>query len=123
MGNWKKVVNETKKHHAGICYTVQMSDTHSNTIDLAPELEARLAPLAARSGQSVKEFAQPVLLHHAHEQEQRLAEYAEDDARWERYLATGESIPAEVVLAELDDMTGKCEKPMISVTQCCYKSL
>ena len=67
----------------------------------------RLAPLAARSGQSINEFAQSVLLHHAHEQEQRLAGYAEDDARWERYLATGESIPAEVVLAELDDMAAE----------------
>ena len=83
-----------------------MSDTH-NTIDLEPELEAKLVPLATRSGQSLSAFAQSVLHRHADEQERLMAEYTEDDIRWERYLATGESVPAEVVLRELDDMAAE----------------
>ena len=76
-----------------------MSDTH-NAIDLEPELEAKLVPLAARS----------VLHRHADEQERLTAEYTEDDIRWERYLATGESVPAEVVLRELDDMAAEAKR-------------
>ena len=73
----------------------------SAQVAIDPELEARLSALAARSGVSLSELAQSVLRSHADEQERLSEELAEDEHRWQRYLSTGESIPFDVVRAQL----------------------
>ncbi len=69
----------------------QMSHTEPNlTIDA--DLEARLSALAARTGRTVSDLAETVLRRHADEQERLIAELAEDEARWQHYLASRTSV-------------------------------
>lgn len=70
-------------------------------LEIDPNLRARLEALASRSGMSLETLAQSVLLAHADEQERLADELAEDEERWQQYLATGQSIPFETVREKL----------------------
>ena len=70
-------------------------------LDLDADLEARLKTLAERSGVSLSELAQDVLRAHADEQARVDAELAEDERRWQRYRAGGETVPLESVRERL----------------------
>lgn len=78
-----------------------MSDSDNNTVPLDPDLLARLGSLASQSGQTLTELAESVLRKHAEEQERMAAEHADDEARWQRYLQTGASVPFEQVRSKL----------------------
>jgi len=77
-----------------------MSD-RQKTVALDADLEARLGALASRSGQSVQDLAADILRTHAEEQELRATEEADDEVRWQRYLATGQSVSFDTVRGKL----------------------
>ena len=87
-----------------------MSDPKDDTLELDPDLKARLAALAARSGQTLPELAEAVLRRHADEQERTVAEYANDEQRWQRYLQTGQSVPFQTVQARLRKLAGEAAR-------------
>ena len=74
-------------------------DKRALTID--PDLRARLDSLAERSGTSVEDLVQAVLAAHADEQERVIDELIDDEARWQRYLSTGQSVPLQQVRDKL----------------------
>ena len=79
-----------------------MADTKTDPpLTLDPELQARLTALAARSDMSLADLAESVLRAHADEQERLIDELAEDEERWQRYLAGGQSIPFQTVRRKL----------------------
>ena len=79
-----------------------MADAKSNfPLDLDPELQARLSDLATRAGVSVAGIAESVLRAHVDEQERMNDELNEDEQRWQRYLAGGQTIPFEAVRGKL----------------------
>ncbi len=79
-----------------------MTDIKTNKpLTLDPDLQARLTDLAARAGVSLADLADTVLRTHVDEQEQIQVELAEDEHRWQRYLAGGQTIPFEAVRGRL----------------------
>ncbi len=85
-----------------------MTDTdRSSPLTLDPDLWARLTVLAARAGVSVRALADTVLRAHADEQERRVDEGAEDEERWQRYLAGGPSIAFESVRRRVRKLVGE----------------
>ena len=84
-----------------------MSDPENDTVELAPDLKVRLA---ARSGQTLPELAEAVLRRHADEQERTVAEYADDEQRWQRYLQTGQSVPFQTVQAKLQGLAAEAAR-------------
>ena len=87
-------------------------DDSALTID--PRLRARLDSLAERSGTSVQNLIEAVLAAHADEQEREIDELVEDEARWQRYLTSGRSVPLQQVRDKLVDLAreagGKAER-------------
>ena len=79
-----------------------MGKTHTLTVN--PELEERLTTLAERLGVSYHDLAMAILERHADEQERLLAEIQEDEQRWQRYLASGRSIPLNKVRSRLQQL-------------------
>lgn len=79
----------------------------SDTLNLSPALAARLENLAAQSGLSTSELVEAVLIAHADEQERRQAEFAEDDARWQRYVEDGQAIPFETIRNKLHGLAAQ----------------
>ncbi len=74
---------------------------HTKSLPLDAELQARLSALAAKLGRSVEGLAQDILQSHLDEQERLTQEQQEDEERWQRYLATGQSVPYQTVRAKL----------------------
>lgn len=70
-------------------------------LQINSDLETRLSLLASRSGVSVSALAEDILRNHADEQERLIAEYAEDDKRWQRYESTGETVSASDIQSKL----------------------
>ncbi|OWV69727.1 hypothetical protein ATY75_08650 [Rhizobium sp. N122] len=70
-------------------------------LDIDAHLQARLGVLAKKQGASLADFAESVLRSYADEAERAISEQAEDEARWQRYLETGVSVPFEAVRAKL----------------------
>lgn len=88
-----------------------MADTKNDPLTIHdPALRSRLSALAARAGTSVDDFAQAVLRAHADEQERLLDELAEDEDRWQRYVAGGETIPFETVRGRLRTLAGEAAR-------------
>ncbi len=83
-----------------------MSDPKRDTLDIDPTLKDRLAVLAERSGSTFVELAESVLREHADAQEKTMAEYAEDEERWQRYLKGGKTISLETMRGRLRDLAG-----------------
>ena len=79
-------------------------------VELDPELEARLTSLAERSGLSLADLARSVLRAHADEQERLIEEFAEDEERWQRYLAGGQTVPFESVRKSLHRLAGEAAR-------------
>ena len=75
--------------------------SENSSLKIDSELRARLTALASRHGTSFEALAEAILRAHADEQERLVDEFAEDEERWQRYLATGESIPFETVRNKL----------------------
>ena len=78
--------------------------TSDPPLSIDPALQSRLEALAARSGVSVTDLALSVLRAHADEQERLIAEFAEDEERWQRYLAGGQTVPFETVRGKLSKL-------------------
>ena len=78
-----------------------MTATKPDTVSIDPALQVRLSTLASRSGLSVDELAGRVLADHVENAERSSAEYAEDDARWQRYLESGTVVPAQAIRSKL----------------------
>ena len=62
------------------------------TIIIPKELEQRLAALADSKHLSLDSLTSEALKNYIQEQEQYESEKEEDEARWQRYLRTGDSI-------------------------------
>jgi len=58
----------------------------------------------------VSELAEEVLRAHADEQERLHADLAEDEARWQRYLKTGQTVAAETVRRRLQVLAAEAGK-------------
>ncbi len=82
-----------------------MSDIEN--IQIAPDLRVRLMALASRSGVSFSDLAESILRAHADEQERMISELAEDEDRWQRYLAGGQTIPFETVRSHLHGLAAQ----------------
>lgn len=78
-----------------------MSTSKSPPLEIDPHLHARLGALARRSGASLSDLAESVLRSYVDAAERALGEEEEDERRWQRYLETGASIPAETVQSKL----------------------
>ena len=84
-----------------------MSRQSASRLEIAPALRTRLTELAAREGQSLEAFAESVLLHYADAAEQQANEFADDDERWQRYLATGLTIPHPEIRRKLHSLAAR----------------
>ena len=82
----------------------------TESVDIDPQLKARLAAIASKSGRTFSELAQQVLSTHADHQERLITEAAEDEKRWQRYLETGQSI-------SLDQMRGNLASLALKAAQ------
>ncbi len=71
------------------------------TLTLDPELQSKLSALAAKSGQSMDTLALDILREHAEAQESIAREIAEDEQRWQNYLATGQSVSYQNIRSKL----------------------
>ncbi|MCP5432251.1 MAG: hypothetical protein H6923_03165 [Alphaproteobacteria bacterium] len=71
------------------------------------DLRDRLTRLASRTNSSVEDFAVEVLRAHADEMERAAAEEREDEARWQRYLATGKTVSYETVRRKLQGLAAQ----------------
>ena len=80
------------------------------TLKLDSELQARLAVLASRAGVSVDALAEAVLRAHADEQERLISELAEDEERWQRYIAGGQTVSFEIVRGKLRKLAGEAAR-------------
>lgn len=89
-----------------------MSD--QKTLYISSDLEARLGEIAQHTGQTVDELADTVLRAHADAQERDRdsQEEAEDERRWQRYLATGQSVSLEEVRSKLRARTDEAAKAL-----------
>ena len=56
---------------------------------------------------SLTDLAESVLRAHADEQERLIAELAEDEERWQRYLAGGKTVSFEDVRKKLHELAGE----------------
>jgi len=83
-----------------------MSDKN-NTLQIAPDLQVRLKALASKTGRSFADFAESVLRSHADEEERKIVERAEDEQRWQSYLAGGRTIPFETVRNKLHGLAAE----------------
>lgn len=83
---------------------------NDGTLTIDPALRTRLIALASRSGTSFSKLAEAVLRAHADEQERLIDELAEDEERWQRYLAGGETIPFRTVRERLHGLAGEAAK-------------
>ena len=81
-------------------------DNDDSTLTIDPDLRERLESLADRSGTSIDDLVNAVLSAHADQQEHLLNELAEDEERWQQYLASGRSIPVESVRTRLRSFAG-----------------
>ena len=85
---------------AALRYGETMADD-IETISVDADLQARLATMAKKAGLSVNELALGILRAHADEQERLMAEHAEDEDRWQRYLAAGHAVSYQAVRSKL----------------------
>lgn len=83
-----------------------MSEKNS-TLQIDPDLRVRLKALASKTGRSITDFAESVLRSHADEEERKILERAEDEQRWQRYLAGGRTIPFETVRNKLHGLAAE----------------
>jgi predicted transcriptional regulator len=79
----------------------------NNTLQIDPNLRVRLKALASKTGRSFADFAESVLRSHADEEERKILERAEDEQRWQRYLAGGRTIPFETVRNKLHGLAAE----------------
>jgi len=73
-------------------------------IKLDANTRDRLKALAQRKDRATHWVIRKAIDEYLAREERAEAERAEDDERWNRYLATGEAIPNERVIAWLDDL-------------------
>ena len=79
----------------------------NNTLQIDPDLRVRLKALASKTGRSFAEFAEEILRSHADEEERRIIERGEDEQRWQRYIAGGQTIPFETVRNKLHGLAAE----------------
>ena len=79
----------------------------NNSLQIDPDLRVRLKALASKTGRSFADFAEGVLRSHAEEEERKILERAEDEQRWQRYLAGGRTIPFETVRNKLHGLAAQ----------------
>jgi len=79
----------------------------NNILQIDPDLRVRLKALASKTGRSFADFAEGVLRSHAEEEERKILERAEDEQRWQRYLAGGRTIPFETVRNKLHGLAAE----------------
>ena len=84
-----------------------ISDKHMATLIIPEELERRLAAIAESRNTSVESLTTEMLNEFAKEQEHHVQETVEDEARWQRYLRTGESISREDMSRKLQSLAKK----------------
>lgn len=73
----------------------------SKTLAIDPDLHTRLKALAEKSGLSADQFAAAVLETHAEEEEALQEEKFDEHQRWQRYLETGQTVPASKIRSKL----------------------
>jgi len=73
-------------------------------IKLDSNTRERLKALALRKDRATHWVITKAIEEYLAREERAESEREEDDARWNRYLATGEAIPNERVIAWLDDL-------------------
>ena len=74
------------------------------TLNIPEELERRLAAIAKSRHVSVESLTMETLKDYVQEQERYGREKDEDEARWQRYLRTGESISREDMSRKLQTL-------------------
>ena len=73
-------------------------------IKLDPATRERLKALAQRKERATHWVIKKAIEEYLTREERAEAEREEDDARWQRYVTTGEAIPNDQVIAWLDDL-------------------
>jgi len=73
-------------------------------IKLDPATRERLKALAQRKDRATHWVIKQAIEEYLTREELAEAERAEDDARWQRYVTTGEAIPNAQVVAWLDEL-------------------
>ena len=73
-------------------------------IKLDPATRERLRALAQRKERATHWVIKKAIEEYLTREERAEAEREEDDARWQRYVATGEAIPNNQVIAWLDEL-------------------
>jgi len=73
-------------------------------IKLDPATRERLKALAQRKERATHWVIKKAIEEYLTREERAEAEREEDDARWQRYVATGEAIPNDQVIAWLDEL-------------------
>jgi predicted transcriptional regulator len=74
------------------------------TVIIPEELKRRLAEIADIKHTSVESLTAETLKEYVEEQERYGREKTEDEARWQRYLRTGESISREDMSLKLQNL-------------------
>jgi predicted transcriptional regulator len=82
----------------------------NDTLQIAPDLMVRLEALATKNGRSLADFAAGILQSHAENEECKQIERAEDEQRWQRYLAEGRTVSFETVRNKLRDLTAEAAR-------------
>ena len=85
-------------------------DDNSEALPIDPKLHARLAGLAERMGVSLADLVETVLRAHADEQERLDSELAEDEERWRRYLAAGQTISFDSLRGKLHRLAAEAAR-------------
>lgn len=75
------------------------------------ETRARLRALAEAKDRTPHWVLKTALAEYLDREERREAERVEDDARWQRYVVTGESVPHEDVSAWLGALADGRDEP------------
>lgn len=80
-------------------------------LHIASDLHDRLEALAERQGISLEALAERVLAAHAEAEERALGEEVDDEARWQRYLESGEALPFDAVRRRVRDLARQAAGP------------
>ena len=78
-----------------------------STVNIPEELQRRLAAIAEAKHISIDTLTAETLEEYAREQERHSHEKIEDEARWQRYLRTGESISREDMSRKLQSLAAR----------------
>lgn len=81
--------------------------TKNAPLQLTDDLQARLNSLAAKTGRSSDELAEDILREHIERTEREISEAAEDEARWQRYLETGQTVPLDSIRGKLHTLAAQ----------------